>query len=116
MVLRRRTHDRAISRAGQRIKKSRGSRLSGGGSQVRGDRPPAKGAFIRSCDPAEGQEHDEDSEHPVPGGLHDFVRRHGTVCAKVVQRIPVKIFFENGQDPSHLLRPGMSVEPNVKIQ
>ena len=35
---------------------------------------------------------------------------------KVVQRIPVKIFFENGQDPSHLLRPGMSVEPNVKVQ
>jgi len=35
---------------------------------------------------------------------------------KVVQRIPVKIFFETGQDPEHLLRPGMSVEPNVKVQ
>ncbi len=35
---------------------------------------------------------------------------------KVVQRIPVKIFFENGQDPEHLLRPGMSVEPNVKVE
>ena len=35
---------------------------------------------------------------------------------KVVQRIPVKIVFENGQDPKHLLRPGMSVEPNVKVQ
>ena len=35
---------------------------------------------------------------------------------KVVQRIPVKIFFENGQDPQHLLRPGMSVEPNVKVK
>jgi membrane fusion protein, multidrug efflux system len=35
---------------------------------------------------------------------------------KVVQRIPVKIFFEKGQDPEHLLRPGMSVEPNVKVQ
>jgi membrane fusion protein (multidrug efflux system) len=35
---------------------------------------------------------------------------------KVVQRIPVKIFFEKGQDPEHLLRPGMSVEPNVKLQ
>jgi len=35
---------------------------------------------------------------------------------KVVQRIPVKIFFEKGQDPDHLLRPGMSVEPNVYIK
>ncbi len=35
---------------------------------------------------------------------------------KVVQRIPVKIVFENGQDPQHLLRPGMSVEPTVKVR
>jgi membrane fusion protein, multidrug efflux system len=35
---------------------------------------------------------------------------------KVVQRIPVKIVFENGQDPQHLLRPGMSVEPKVKVR
>ena len=35
---------------------------------------------------------------------------------KVVQRIPVKIVFENGQDPNHLLRPGMSVEPKVKVK
>src|SRR2546429_320438 len=35
---------------------------------------------------------------------------------KVVQRIPVKIVFEKGQDPEHLLRPGMSVEPSVKVQ
>jgi membrane fusion protein (multidrug efflux system) len=32
---------------------------------------------------------------------------------KVVQRIPVRIVFEKGQDPNHLLRPGMSVEPTV---
>jgi membrane fusion protein (multidrug efflux system) len=32
---------------------------------------------------------------------------------KVVQRIPVKIRFEKGQDPQHLLRPGMSVVPTV---
>jgi membrane fusion protein, multidrug efflux system len=32
---------------------------------------------------------------------------------KVVQRIPVKIFFEPGQDPEHLLRPGMSATPTV---
>ena len=35
---------------------------------------------------------------------------------KVVQRIPVKIVFETGQDPQHLLRPGMSVEPNTKVK
>ncbi len=34
---------------------------------------------------------------------------------KVVQRIPVKIVFEKGQDPNHLLRPGMSVEPTVMV-
>jgi len=35
---------------------------------------------------------------------------------KVVQRIPVKIVLEKGQDPERLLRPGMSVEPNVNIR
>ena len=32
---------------------------------------------------------------------------------KVVQRVPVKIVLEPGQDPDHLLRPGLSVEPTV---
>ncbi len=32
---------------------------------------------------------------------------------KVVQRIPVKIVFEPGQDPNKKLRPGMSVTPTV---
>ncbi len=32
---------------------------------------------------------------------------------KVVQRVPVKIVFEKGQDPNHLLRPGMSVVVTV---
>jgi membrane fusion protein, multidrug efflux system len=35
---------------------------------------------------------------------------------KVVQRIPVKILFDEGQDPKHLLRPGMSVEADVKVK
>jgi membrane fusion protein, multidrug efflux system len=35
---------------------------------------------------------------------------------KVVQRIPVKIIFNAGQDPQHLLRPGMSVEPDVRVK
>jgi membrane fusion protein, multidrug efflux system len=32
---------------------------------------------------------------------------------KVVQRVPVKIALEGGQDAEHLLRPGMSVVPTV---
>ena len=32
---------------------------------------------------------------------------------KVVQRVPVKIVLDAGQDPDHLLRPGMSVVPTV---
>jgi membrane fusion protein (multidrug efflux system) len=32
---------------------------------------------------------------------------------KVVQRVPVKIVFEPGQDPEHRLRPGMSVTPTI---
>ena len=35
---------------------------------------------------------------------------------KVVQRIPVRIVFERGQDPEHLLRLGMSVEPRVRVR
>jgi membrane fusion protein (multidrug efflux system) len=35
---------------------------------------------------------------------------------KVVQRVPVKIVLEKGEDPDHLLRIGMSVEPTVLIQ
>jgi membrane fusion protein, multidrug efflux system len=35
---------------------------------------------------------------------------------KVVQRIPVKIVFEKGQDPEHLLRLGMSVVPKVRVR
>ncbi|MFL6230715.1 MAG: HlyD family secretion protein [Pyrinomonadaceae bacterium] len=34
---------------------------------------------------------------------------------KVVQRVPVKIVFDEQPDPGHLLAPGMSVEPEVKI-
>lgn len=35
---------------------------------------------------------------------------------KVVQRVPVKIVFEQGQDPNHMLRPGMSVTPTVRTR
>jgi len=35
---------------------------------------------------------------------------------KVVQRLPVRIRFDKGQDPDHLLRPGMSVVPTVFVK
>jgi membrane fusion protein (multidrug efflux system) len=35
---------------------------------------------------------------------------------KVVQRVPVKIVLEPGQDPERRLRPGMSVEPTVYVR
>jgi len=35
---------------------------------------------------------------------------------KVVQRVPVKIVLEQGQDSEHLLRPGMSVVPTVRTR
>jgi len=35
---------------------------------------------------------------------------------KVVQRVPVKLTFDKGQDKDHLLRPGMSVVPVVRTR
>jgi membrane fusion protein (multidrug efflux system) len=35
---------------------------------------------------------------------------------KVVQRVPVKIVLDNGQDAGHRLRPGMSVVAKVKVK
>jgi membrane fusion protein (multidrug efflux system) len=35
---------------------------------------------------------------------------------KVVQRFPVRIRIDANQDPQHLLRPGMSVEPTVAVK
>jgi membrane fusion protein (multidrug efflux system) len=37
---------------------------------------------------------------------------------KVVQRVPVRIDFDNiaSEDPDHLLRPGLSVEPKVRVK
>ena len=35
---------------------------------------------------------------------------------KVVQRLPVKIVFDEQSDSEHLLAPGMSVEPEVKVR
>ena len=34
---------------------------------------------------------------------------------KVVQRVPVKIVFDNPVETVHVLGPGMSVEPSVRV-
>ena len=35
---------------------------------------------------------------------------------KVVQRLPVRLRLDKGQDPDHRLRPGMSVVPDVYVK
>ena len=35
---------------------------------------------------------------------------------KVVQRLPVRVRLKPDQDPQHQLRPGMSVEPTVRVR
>jgi membrane fusion protein (multidrug efflux system) len=35
---------------------------------------------------------------------------------KVVQRVPVKIVFDEQPDPKHMLAPGMSVVPEVAVR
>ena len=35
---------------------------------------------------------------------------------KVVQRVPVRLRFDPGQDPDHRLRPGLSVVPKVNVE
>jgi membrane fusion protein (multidrug efflux system) len=35
---------------------------------------------------------------------------------KVVQRVPVKIVFDEAPDPQHMLAAGMSFEPEVKVR
>ena len=35
---------------------------------------------------------------------------------KVVQRVPVKIVFDEQPDPQHPIGPGMSVEPEVRVK
>ena len=35
---------------------------------------------------------------------------------KIVQRVPVKIVLDSGENRDHQLRPGMSVEPKVYLR
>ena len=36
--------------------------------------------------------------------------------ATFMELLPVRIRFDRDQDPQHLLRPGMSVEPRVRVR
>jgi membrane fusion protein (multidrug efflux system) len=59
-----------------------------------------------------------DSVAPATGARFSLLPAENATgnYVKVVQRVPVKIVFEKGQDPDHELRPGMSVVPTVFIQ
>jgi membrane fusion protein, multidrug efflux system len=35
---------------------------------------------------------------------------------KIVQRVPIRLRIDPGQDPNRLLRPGMSVQPKVNVK
>lgn len=58
--------------------------------------------YIESIAPATGEKF---SLLPPENATGNYV--------KVVQRIPVRLRFDRGQDPQHLLRPGMSVTATV---
>jgi membrane fusion protein (multidrug efflux system) len=51
------------------------------------------------------------------GSLYDLLPPENATgnYVKIVQRLPVRILFDSGQDPSQL-RPGMSVEPEVWLR
>ena len=54
---------------------------------------------------------------PIEGSGRWAWRVLGSGCGReFVQRLPVWIRFNPDQDPQHLLRPGMSVEPQVNLR
>jgi membrane fusion protein (multidrug efflux system) len=63
------------------------------------------GGYVRNLPGASG---DRFSLLPAENATGNYV--------KVVQRLPVRIEFNPGQDPEHRLHPGMSVEPKVWLR
>jgi membrane fusion protein (multidrug efflux system) len=59
-----------------------------------------------------------DSVSPATGAKFSLLPPENATgnYVKVVQRVPVKIVLEPGQNDAHLLRPGMSVVPTVMIR
>lgn len=56
-----------------------------------------------------------DSVSPATGARFSLLPANNATgnFVKVVQRVPVKILVDSGQDATHVLRPGMSVVPTV---
>ena len=61
--------------------------------------------YVESLPPATGAKY---SFLPPENATGNFV--------KVVQRLPVRIRFKEGENQDHGLRPGMSVEPKVALR
>jgi membrane fusion protein, multidrug efflux system len=59
-----------------------------------------------------------DSFHPGSGAAFSLLPPENATgnYVKVVQRVPVKIVFDESPDPSRPLGPGMSVVPSVKVR
>jgi multidrug efflux pump subunit AcrA (membrane-fusion protein) len=72
--------------------------------------------------------HVDSFDHDYSGTVENLTGAAGTLFSllppenangnfvKVVQRMPVRIRFRPGEDPEHLLRPGMSAESTVKVR
>jgi membrane fusion protein (multidrug efflux system) len=84
-------------------------------TQLHRMRPGAKARLVPDIDPDDAVDGVVDSLAPATGALFSLLPPENATgnYVKVVQRIPVRIFFEPGQDPNHLLRPGMSATVTV---
>jgi membrane fusion protein (multidrug efflux system) len=72
--------------------------------------------------------HVDSFDHDYQGTVENLAGAAGTLFSllppenangnfvKVVQRMPVRVRFNAGEDPQHLLRPGMSTESTVKVR
>ena len=87
-------------------------------TQLRRMRPGDKVTIIPDIDPSAAVTGRVDSFAPATGALFSLLPPENATgnFVKVVQRVPVKIVLDPGQDKEHLLRPGMSVTPTVYLK
>ena len=87
-------------------------------TQLRRMQPGMKVRLIPDIDPGAAVDGRVDSLAPATGALFSLLPPENATgnYVKVVQRLPVRILFEPGQDPDHLLHPAMSVEPTVWLR
>ena len=83
-------------------------------TQLRSMKPGQKVAITVDSDGREYEGH-VDSISGATGARFSLLPPENATgnFVKVIQRVPVKIVFEPGQDKEHRLRPGLSVEPSV---